>query len=875
MTVRKVRKPKQNASRRRRRDTIVFTERFVSIVWAEFCNRVRTPRATSQERAAVVFAECCEATTFAILRRVASQRGVRAPRQWSAKVSGKTAKQIRQLCVTTPFTAAMCGAAFEYLVDCEPTRTANGWVLARSGKRRAEGVYFTPSDLAKVVCASAMKPLLERVTTEAQLTQVRIVDPAMGAAAFLVEAFRLLRAHGRKIGLSEGESARVALQCMHGVDRDPRAVAIGWGVLWLEASDSRLPHSSGKNRFKVGDALLGTHPLCATSLKHVHGNRQLHLALHSDTIASQQSCGKGRGAGRAFDWTKEFPGIFSHQDPRGKRGFDLVIGNPPWEKVKAHRKEWERLRAATGRSCESWEDFRSRSQRYAQLLRGEGVFSLQSVVVDGKTRQGDGDLYKYFLERMIRLVCADGRVAAVVPAAFYQSEGATGLRQAMFSEGMVESLVSCWNTDRMFPIHSMFKYTILIWKRGRAGGVRNAVFGVTGTSIIEDTDKLMHSGVRLTAAWLRSVSGNLLAVPEVRSKADVRLFTLIHKAHPQLSAKHPQWNVSFARELDMTNDRKLFLDRQALSRRHARPVGSNWAASDGTVYLPLYEGRLIHQFDFCAKAYVSGTGRAAKWEPILGSAKTISPQFWVAASQKHRGVKGQAVFCDVTGQANERTVLSSVIPFDATCGNKVPRVCFDSADARLPYLWTALANSFVVDWIMRRRVSTTINFFHWRLVPLPRLSPDDPVGEQLWTTAAALHGITTESRAEVISLLQRYGREISLPGDYAERGRLRAKLDVLVARAYGLKWADMARILEDFRLIDRRQPALAGETRSSITRDAICAEWFRNEPRNVPGATAEDRYRRAIALGALPYIPSEQAAATPTNMRSVNGAARA
>lgn len=875
MTNRRVRTSKGSASRTRGRDALIFTECFVGIVWADFCARVRITRAMTQEQAAVVFAECCEASTFAILRRVATQRGVRSPKLWNAKVSANTGQRIRELCSTTPFTAAMCGAAFEYLVDCEPARTGNGWVLARSGKRRTEGVYFTPSDLAKVVCARALKPLLKRVTTEAQLTQIRIVDPAMGAAAFLVEAFRLLREHGRKLGLSESESARIALQCMHGVDRDPRAVAIGWGVLWLEASDARLPHHSGVSRFKVGDALMGGHPLCTVNPKPARDSRQLQLTLHADTASSDRTRARDRGPVTAFDWSRAFPCIFGHQDRQAKRGFDLVIGNPPWEKVKAHRKEWERLRAATGSSCESWEDFRSRSQQYAQLLRREKVFTLQSVVVDGKARQGDGDLYKYFLERMIRLVCVDGRVAAVVPAAVYQSEGATGLRQAMFSEGLVESLVSCWNTDRMFPIHSMFKYAILVWKRGRAGGIQNAVFGVTGSNVVEDADKLLRKGVRLSAAWLRSVSGDLLAVPEVGTKAEARLFTLIHKAHPPLAKKLSQWNIRFVRELDMTNDRELFLDRQALAKQKAQLCGSNWTALDGTVFLPLYEGRLIHQFDFCAKSYVSGTGRAAKWSPVLGSGKKVTPQFWVAASQRQVGVRGQAVFCDVTGQANERTVLSSVIPFDAVCGNKVPRVCFDSSDPRLPYLWTALANSFVLDWVMRRRVSTTINFFHWRLIPMARLSPDDPVGEQLWTTAAVLHGITTESRAEVMSLLQRYGREISLPGDYAERGRLRAKLDVLVARAYGLKWADMARILEDFRLIDRRQPALAGETRSSITRDAICAEWFRNEPRNVPGATAEDRYRRAIALGALPYIPSEQAAATPTNMRSANGAARA
>jgi hypothetical protein len=259
------------------------------------------------------------------------------------------------------------------------------------------------------------------------------------------------------------------------------------------------------------------------------------------------------------------------------------------------------------------------------------------------------------------------------------------------------------------------------------------------------------------------------------------------------------------------------------------------------------------------------------WEPAWGEARAIQPQFWVAASSKQSPAKGQAVFCDVTGQANERTVLSAVIPFDVACGNKVPRVCFDSPDPRLPYLWTALANSFVVDWIMRRRVSTTINFFHWLLMPLPRLSPDDPVGDHLWTTAALLHGITRESRAEIKLLLEKYGRHVGFPDNYTQRGGLRAAIDVSVARAFGLKWNDLERILSDFPLIDRRQPALRGESRSSITRDVICAEWHRSDPRNATGMSARDRSRLAAASGALPYVPSELAVAMRSLERTEGG----
>ena len=49
---------------------------------------------------------------------------------------------------------------------------------------------------------------------------------------------------------------------------------------------------------------------------------------------------------RMFHWELTFPGVFDNWQPRAG-GFDAIIGNPPWERVKLQEVEWVRLRNPT------------------------------------------------------------------------------------------------------------------------------------------------------------------------------------------------------------------------------------------------------------------------------------------------------------------------------------------------------------------------------------------------------------------------------------------------------------------------------------------------------------------------------------------------
>src|SRR5690606_6138370 len=94
-----------------------------------------------------------------------------------------------------------------------------------------------------------------------------------------------------------------------------------------------------------------------------------------------------------------------------------------------------------------------------------------------------------------------------------------------------------------------------------------------------------------------------------------------------------EWNVRFRREVDMTNDARRFLPRlRAVEEGAVRRADGAWLHPDRGVLLPVYEGRMVHQFDAAAKAHIEGHGRSAKWRVLGPREKQIQPRYLIAES---------------------------------------------------------------------------------------------------------------------------------------------------------------------------------------------------------------------------------------------------
>lgn len=264
--------------------------------------------------------------------------------------------------------------------------------------------------------------------------------------------------------------------------------------------------------------------------------------------------------------------------------------------------------------------------------------------------------------------------------------------------------------------------------------------------------------------------------------------------------------------------------------------------------LALVEGRMVQAHRFGVKGHVSGTGRSALWEAYAIGGSRLSPQFWIRSSDiphanQHRVDVLRVGFCDIAGQTNERSLMASLIPAGVVCGNKVPTILFpdDPSEERL-LVWASIANSFAFDWMLRRVLTTTVNYFLLQSVPMPKLAKGGLPWKKLVSSTRELcildsAGATRETGERM--------------------AQLRGEIDAEVAVAYGLDLKDMELVLQDFPSLDRGQMGLPGEPRSTITRDSVLAAMAKRTGNR--STVWSRRVVEARALGAMAYVPSELA----------------
>lgn len=665
--------------------------------------------------------------------------------------------------------------------------------------RKDKGAYFTPIEIAQELIAETLEPLLAG-STVSEILALAICDPAAGAGGFALPLVDFLAEHlqGKIPQMNLLEAKELVLNhCVYFVDVDPMTVALLRSLLWISAGSSMLLPQKLEQRVVVGDALLYEHSFVPPA--------------------------------SSVNWTSVFPEVFSNG------GFTAIVGNPPWGGLRPMISRWHTGDGGT------WADYSVSRREYASYLKSNSSYSLQG--------KGDADLYRYFLERSLQLLNARGRLGMVVPSAFLRAEGAVPLRRHMFQNGTFDSIVEYWNTKRVFDIHSMFRFVTMVWGRGSHGGVASLSLG--NTAVPESHLDSIH----LSAEYISRVSGSRMSIPDVRSSQEVALLDSLVRCHPMLGERlEGSWNIGFVRELDMTNASERFVRVQAAAEQGAvmRPDGT-WAHPSLGTLLPVYEGRMVNQHDSLAKAYVSGTGRSAVWTSLLPENKVCYPQYLVRESERHptETVDGfRAGFCDVTGHANERTVLAAVLGPNCVAGNKVPTVRFDNPNTDLHFLWVAIANSFVIDWIARRRVSTSLNYFQWMQIPFPRLDPDSVVGSRL---------------VHLCKMLVDWSPGIDSRSQLEDRALIRSEIDALVAIEFDLDLRTMVRIFSDFPLLDRDPKGKRG----TQTRDLVV--WKMAQLRGIRDVSMSDldllpdggassiaeRVDAARRLGKLAYVPGE------------------
>ena len=554
---------------------------------------------------------------------------------------------------------------------------------------------------------------------------------------------------------------------------------------------------------------------------------------------------------RFFNWQVAFPGVWSEWESDGLHGgFDAVIGNPPWDRMKLQQVEWFATRhreiAMAQRASDrkrlivdlekagdplvrDFDDTSERATTAARMARGGGDYPLLSG--------GDVNLYSLFVERAMALVKPDGMVGLLTPSGIASDKTASRFFKGVATEGRLKALYDFENKKIFFPdVHASFKFCVFVASLSRVKDSASCAFYLHSVAELNDPKRCFP----LTAADFASVNPNTGTAPIFRSRRDAKLTTAIYGRLPVLVNRSSgeevkAWPVKYSTMFHMTNDSSLFRTRAELEEQEgAYPIGGNRFASPSGEWVPLYEGKMVQAFDHrAANIVVNPENQHRPAQPM--SATLVQhqdpdwlpdPQFWVLRREtSFPTVPYLLAFKDVTAPTNVRSMIAALIPGSGV-GNTLPIVSTDGQSAVDAAILLSNFNAILFDYVARQKIQG--QHLNWFIVEqLPVVPPEryEAVPFGLKTAAEIVRDAVLEltyTTYDMAAFARDMGYvdeadEVKPPFTWNEERRLilRSRLDAVFFHLYGVTNRDDVRhVFSTFPIVERQEIDAYGSYRS-------------------------------------------------------------
>ncbi len=435
-----------------------------------------------------------------------------------------------------------------------------------------------------------------------------------------------------------------------------------------------------------------------------------------------------------FHWHLAFPDVFrvpaKDEEPENEQagwsgGFDVVLGNPPWERIKIQEKEWFATR------CPNIANAANAAQRrrmiaalqyedpatYNAFMEDQRQATGENHIVHDSGRfplcgRGDVNTYTIFAETMRLVISPTGRVGCIVPSGIATDDTTKFFFRDLMDSQTLVNLYDFENAEAIFiGVHRSYKFCLLTL----AGHAKPAKEGAQFAFFLHNVGDLQENERRfiLSARDLALINPNTRTCPIFRTKHDLDITKNVYTRVPVLlkegTTELNPWSVTFPTVFHMANDSHLF-------RFYEQLVADSWTLEGNIFYkeeetcLPLYEGKMIWHFDHRFGSYSIEAQSQMKQgkipevvdlehrDPLMLS----MPRYWVHVSNlpnilsKER--KAFLAFRDITNSTNLRTAVFCVLPV-VPCGDTLHAIVLDSKYISDTLNLASCVSSFIFDYV--------------------------------------------------------------------------------------------------------------------------------------------------------------------------------
>lgn len=503
----------------------------------------------------------------------------------------------------------------------------------------------------------------------------------------------------------------------------------------------------------------------------------------------------------ALPYDLMFPEVF-YPDGKLKQlyGFDVVIGNPPWDRIEVSEEEYwcqfdleilsfndkearqpliRKISKELDEAKQGWtkitETFMQESSIFDKLYR------YQTAQIANRTTTGRPDMYRLFAERGALLLHEQGLIGWVLPAAFHANEGATGIRKLYLEEMALECCYSFENRNKLFEIDARIKFDVVTARRTGPTVELPCAFYLHNEDLLFATQS-RQSEMKYSMAFIHKVGKDYLTLPECRSQLNADLLGVIYSDNTQDLGKiidNRKLDISFGVELHRNKD----FNNPLVPPRY----GDNLILLN-LMDIPVFQGKSFLQYSDRGEAKVSV---CSPLQSVLKKKK------WNPAIAYYR-----LVFREVASSTNERTLICTILR-PGTIVNHSAGI--ETNPQKRPTCFAlilcAILNSYFADWQVRQKTGSNVSAFIFRSIRIPnhiktsnflahstlRLSCNHEGYQNLWLEQVG-HAWLESKPTFKWPVLE----------SDDDRWSVRAAIDAVVANAYGLNREQYAHILSSF-----------------------------------------------------------------------------